>query len=133
MVLKQRLTLFILGCVHLVGAQSLSTITGKITHKFTGVAIANAKIELLNTTYFGYSDSAGNYTLANIAATQAELTISASNFQQELLERITLLPGKVVEFNFQLMPLSERIGTVTIASKSVDNNPQTPVSAYSFS
>ena len=34
-----------MGCVHLVCAQNMATLTGKITHKFTGIAIANAKIE----------------------------------------------------------------------------------------
>ena len=133
MVLKQRLTLFFMGCVHIVCAQNMATLTGKITHKFTGIAIANAKIELLNTQYSGYSDSQGYFKINDIAVAQAELLVSSPNFQNELLERITLLPGKAMEHNFQLMPLSERIGEVTIASKSVDNNPQTPVSAYTFS
>ena len=122
-----------MSCVHLVCAQNMATLTGKITHKFTGIAIANAKIELLNTQYSGYSDSQGYFKINDIAVAQAELLVSSPNFQNELLERITLLPGKAMEYNFQLMPLSERIGEVTIASKSVDNNPQTPVSAYTFS
>jgi hypothetical protein len=133
MFLKQKLTLLLLGFVNLIGAQNLATLTGKITHRFTGVAIANAKIELLNTQYQGYSDTAGYFKITDISVAQAQLLVSSPNFQNELLERITLLPGKSMEYNFQLMPLSERIGTVTIASKSVDNNPQTPVSAYSFS
>ena len=133
MFLKQKLTLLLLGFVNLIGAQNLATLTGKITNRFTGVAIANAKIELLNTQYQGYSDTAGYFKITDISVAQAQLLVSSPNFQNELLERITLLPGKSMEYNFQLMPLSERIGTVTIASKSVDNNPQTPVSAYSFS
>ena len=133
MLLKQRLTLLLLGCVHFVGAQNLAILTGKITHRFTGNAIANAKIELLNTRYNGYSDSAGYFKITDISVAQAQLMVSCPNFQNELLERITLLPGKSMEFNFHLMPLSERIGAVSIASKSIDNNPQTPVSAYTFS
>jgi hypothetical protein len=133
MTLKQRLTLLLLGFVNLIGAQNLATLTGKITHRFTGIAIANAKIEILNTQYQGYSDTAGYFKITDISVAQAQLWVSSPNFQNELLERITLLPGKSMEYNFQLMPLSQRIGTVTIASKSIDNNPQTPVSAYTFS
>jgi hypothetical protein len=80
-----------LGFVNLIGAQNLATLTGKITHRFTGVAIANAKIELLNTQYQGYSDTVGYFKITDISVAQAQLLVSCPNFQNADRSRVSII------------------------------------------
>jgi len=114
-------------------AQSIAKIFGKVSNKYSDAGIPQARIEILQTRFQTVTDSNGYFELTNLNIASGDLQISASGYQNELISHATFVADKSLEYNVSLIPISDRMGAVNIASKSYDNSPQNPVSAYSFS
>lgn len=114
-------------------AQSTAKIFGKVSNKYSDAGIPQARVEILQTGFQTVTDSNGYFELTNLNIASGDLQVSASSYQNELISHATFVADKSLEYNVALIPISDRMGAVTIASKSYDNSPQNPVSAYSFS
>ncbi|MFM6951879.1 MAG: carboxypeptidase regulatory-like domain-containing protein [Bacteroidota bacterium] len=114
-------------------AQSTAKIFGKVSNKYSDAGIPQARVEILQTRFQTVTDSNGYFELTNLNIASGDLQISASGYQNELISHATFVADKSLEYNASLIPISDRMGAVNIASKSYDNSPQNPVSAYSFS
>jgi len=86
--------LSILGLSQLAIAQSnFATLTGTVTDS-TGAAVARATVEAVNQAnnfrYTGQSDEAGNYLVVNLLEGAYRVKVTASGFQEYIVETVQL-------------------------------------------
>ena len=104
-----------------------ATVSGKITDQKLN-PVAGASIYLLNTNKFTISDTAGNFSLKNIAPGNYTFSISAVGYAT-IDENIQLPQTGSLAFNFQLTEANRQLDAVVVtAEKKEENVQQIPVS-----
>jgi len=117
----------------LVSAQQRGTIKGKIIAQTTKEPISGVSIALKEMQLTVVSDSAGLFSINDIAVGTYSLTLSYVGFQEKLLNDITVVPGKTYYLEAELLNDDRRLSAVTVKAFRGEHNPMIPVSSYSFS
>jgi len=94
-------------------AQSLGSLTGTVTEKFTLKPLVGASIELLNGPS-GMSDSAGRFSIKGIAVGSFTLQVSAVGFRQQQIFNLLITSGNEATVNIEMETEAKELATVTV-------------------
>ncbi len=105
-------------------SDSACTISGHVSGP-DGVAVPGATVELVNPQTgehkMTWSDEAGNYTLAGIAAGTYRLEVSLFGFRPEVREPVSVSPGRALDVNFDLLLAAPERSEAAAARPPVQN------------
>ncbi|HEY8896508.1 MAG TPA: TonB-dependent receptor [Niastella sp.] len=114
-------------------AQATGSFKGKILQQSTKQPIIGASVEIDNTRFGATTDTTGVFTINNIPAGTFSVTISSVGFQTKNISEITITANKTSYLEIELLEAASSLNEVVVRSFRGENNPLTPVSAYSYS
>ena len=126
------LTLTILFVSPAANAQSVGKFKGRIIEQTTKQPIIGATVRLDNTQFGTTTDTLGAFTITNIPIGTYPVTISFVGFQTKNISEITITPGKTYDVEIELLEEVTSMQEVTVTGYRGEENPQTPVSTYSY-
>ncbi|MEY3965886.1 MAG: hypothetical protein RL263_1055, partial [Bacteroidota bacterium] len=132
--LNKRAVIFIVFFVSFLNlfAQN-SQLLIKVKNGVTGEALDRAQITVYGLSDLFFTDTLGELVISNPPIGFLDFLVEKSGFQLEVKNHIPIIPNKALEQEVLLQPLGNKIDWLQISTKSsFENNPNNPVSAYSF-
>jgi hypothetical protein len=114
-------------------AQHNSAIKGKVVAYRTKQPLAGATIAIPEKGFAAVTDSTGIFIIPNLSAGTYTVTITNIGFYNKTINDINVVSGKTYYFETELTAGATNLKDVTVKAFKGENNPQTPVSAFSFS
>lgn len=114
-------------------AQATGSFKGKIIEQSTKQSIIGASVHIDNTQLGATTDTTGVFTIHNIPIGTFSMTISSVGFQTKYISEITITANKTSYSEIELLEGASHLNEVVVRSYKGENNPLTPVSAYSYS
>ena len=113
-------------------AQRTGTIKGRIIDQFSKQPILGATILIKGTSLGGTTDTTGIFSIFKVLEGNYSLLLSYTGFQQKVINDIIVVRDKTYYFETELLQNQQLLNEVIVQSFKNENNPQTPVSTYSF-
>jgi CarboxypepD_reg-like domain/TonB-dependent Receptor Plug Domain len=114
-------------------SQHAGAIKGRVIEQTTKQPIVGANIIIRNTIIGTITDSAGNFSLNNIAESNYTIRVSAVGYQQTLINDVIVVREKTYYTEIELFDAVSVMTTVTVKALKNENVKSMPVSTYSFS
>lgn len=114
-------------------AQSSGNLKGKIIEQATKQPLIGVTVQLDNIQLGTITDIDGNFSLENVPTGSYSLTLSFIGFQTKEVTDIIISTNKTYYSEFELLDDVSQLGEVTVVAFKGENNPSTPVSAFSYS
>lgn len=114
-------------------AQTTGSFKGKIIELSTKQPIIGASIHIDNTQFGTTTDTTGVFTINGIPVGTYAVTISSVGFQTKYISEISITANKTNYSEIELLEAAANLNEVVVRSFRGENNPLTPVSAYSYS
>ncbi|WP_439490295.1 TonB-dependent receptor [Algoriphagus sp.] len=114
-------------------AQSAGNLKGKIIEQATKQPLIGVTVQVDNTQLGTITDIDGNFSIENLPTGSYSLTLSFIGFQTKKVTDIIISTNKTYYSEFELLDNVGQLGEVTVVAFKGENNPSTPVSAFSYS
>lgn len=114
-------------------AQKNGAIKGKVVEYRTKQPLAGVTIAIGEKDLVAVTDSTGIFIIPNLSAGTYTVTITSIGFYDKTLNDINVVAGKSYYFETELTAGAVKLKDVTVKAFKGENNPQTPVSAFSLS
>jgi len=111
--------IIILTAVPCPAAQLSVKLTGHVCDTDDGAPIANARIALKAAAYLVQTDDFGNFSFENIPSGQYTLTVSASGYDDYVLDNVEIVVDITRRLNIQLTKKSYPIEGITVEGRRV--------------
>lgn len=118
-----------------IGQSSTGSFKGKIVAQSTKQPIAGANVRIDNTQFGASTDTTGVFTITNIPAGTYAVTLSVIGYQTKSISEIIITSNKTYYSEIEILENISQINEVTVVARVFkgENNPLTPVSAFSYS
>ncbi len=127
------LTLALSALNFLAAAQSTGNLKGKVIEQATKQPLAGVSIKLGDTQFGAVTDSAGVFAVEKIPVGSYSVIISMVGYQEKKIDNVIISVNKTYYAEFELLDDVGKLDEVTVLSFKGENNPLTPVSAFSYS
>lgn len=114
-------------------AQPVGSFKGKIIEQSTKQPIIGATVYIDNIQQGTATDTLGVFAIENAPAGNYRVEITSIGFQTKVLTEVSITAGKTYYTEIELLEAPTRLDEVAIRVFKGENNPMTPVSAYSYS
>lgn len=114
-------------------AQSTGIFKGKIIDQATKQPVIGASVQIDKTNHGATTDTWGIFIIDNIPVGTFAVTISNIGFQTKYISEITITPNKTTYLEIELLEAATNLNDVVVKAFKGENNPLTPVSAFSYS
>ncbi len=114
-------------------AQTTGSIKGKIIDQLTKQPLIGATVALKDKSMGSATDTAGVFVIKNVPEGEYSITISIIGYQTKIVDNIEVVRNKTYYEEFGLLEEGGKLNEVSVTVFRGENNPLTPVSAYSFS
>lgn len=114
-------------------AQSTGSFKGKVIDQATKQPVIGASVQIDKTKQGATTDTLGIFTIDKIPVGTFAVTISNIGFQTKYLSEVTIVPNKTNYLEIELLEGAANLNDVVVKAFKGENNPLTPVSAFSYS
>ncbi len=114
-------------------AQTTGGLKGKVIEQATKQPMVGVTVKVDNTQLGAITDIDGNFSIENVPTGSYSLTLTFIGFQTKKVTDVIITASKTYYAEFELLDEIGDLSEVTVVAFKGENNPITPVSAFSYS